>query len=340
MNGKKSPPFFIFGCPRSGTSLLSVMLNSHPNIAVPYETHIFNRFYPHLKYYNYLQRPDDVKRIAADILASPTMKQLRPPLDLDEIGDPAKIHNFGELLDAMLSAWAYKQKKCCWGEKTPHHVRYWDTINSFFPSAKVIHIFRDGRDVALSLLRARFGPKTVYFSAQYWHSYVNLVESVKSRISQDRIIAVSYDDLLTYTEPTLKKVCDFLGEQYSPEMLEYYRQKNPYKTDKVNEANLKKPVIKDNINKWQHEMDFKALNRFEYAAGETLSRYGYIRCVEKPYMSRSEKFIEKFLKHFFYRMLSIFKNRRGQKVEAIYLMIKFRAVLTYYQRKLKLWKRF
>jgi hypothetical protein len=60
--------------------------------------------------------------------------------------------------------------------------------------------------------------------------------------------------------------------------------------------------------------------------------------VEKPYMSRLEKFIEKFITHFFYKMLSVFKNRRGQKNEVIYLMIKFRAVMTYYQRKLTFWK--
>jgi hypothetical protein len=73
-------PFFIFGCPRSGTSLLSRMLNSHERLALPYESHVFNNFYAWLKDYGSLATVDGRTQLIDDILTTDVMQDWRPRL--------------------------------------------------------------------------------------------------------------------------------------------------------------------------------------------------------------------------------------------------------------------
>ena len=67
VKNNSNAPFFIFGCGRSGTSLLSRMLNQHSRLAVPYESHLFNTFPPLLKYYGDLYSLPNRKRLVDDI---------------------------------------------------------------------------------------------------------------------------------------------------------------------------------------------------------------------------------------------------------------------------------
>lgn len=111
----------MFGCGRSGTSLLSRILNHHPNIAVPFESHVFNTYFPLLRYYGDLENVRNRRRLVADILASYYFRHWKPEPD--------------------------------------------EQLRELYPNARVIHIVRDGRDVAVSLIGARFGPKTVFKAA-------------------------------------------------------------------------------------------------------------------------------------------------------------------------------
>jgi Sulfotransferase family len=316
-SGDNGRPFFILGSGRSGTSLLSRMLNQHPNLAVPPESHLYNTFHPWLGYYGNLAAEQNRANLVADIVATGPLRDWLPRLEADEVLVQVHGDDFGAVVDAVMRAWAAKQGKKRWGEKTPHHIRYWRHISADFKRPPLIHVVRDGRDVAISMMKARFGPKTIYSCAEGWRAYLEQVDKVKSKQPTELFFAVAYEDLLENPKQTLKDVCNFLGEAYAPEMLDYYRDTAPYPTDVRNRENLAKPVIVDNKQKWRTEMSKDEVRVFEAVAGDALANYGYPRAIDDPVMSKAEKWFRRYVEAPYRRSIGRFKDRKGQKERLI-----------------------
>ena len=319
-------PFFIFSCGRSGSSLLSRILNSHNKIAVPYESHLFNTFYPWLKYYGDLEDKRNLIRIVNDILSTDVLNDFSPRLNSKEVIDSIEKSDFGGIVESVLSCWAKSQNKQRWGEKTPKHLYFWRQILKYFPNAKFIHMVRDGRDVALSWIRARFGPKTIFAAAEAWIKYLDKIAEIK--VFDDSILyEVRYEDLLEDPEEILRKLCEFLEEDYSPKMLEFYKDKTPYKTDKTNLINLAMPLLKDNKAKWKIEMTHNDLRIFEFFAKNHLQKYGYELGLKQPFLGKTEILFRQFIEHPPRKLLSMTANRKGHRDAYIRFKIFLRLIL-------------
>ncbi len=124
--------FFILGAPRSGTSLLSQMLNRHPSIAVPYESHIFNGFYRWRRLYGDLRDPKHVEMLVDDILATDVMHDWWPRPVRSRVLAAVTRPDFGGVFEAFMAAWAAQCGKVICGEKTPHNVYFADPILHYF----------------------------------------------------------------------------------------------------------------------------------------------------------------------------------------------------------------
>lgn len=306
--------FFIFSCPRSGSSLLSRMLNQHSEIAIPYESQIFNYFYPWIDYYGDLSKTDNLERFVSDILSTDFIHDWSNPPSQEEVIKNVKVPNFGGVFNAILESWMIRNKKKLWGEKTPRHIFYWKEILSIFPNAKIIFIVRDGRDVALSLLGARFGPKTIYGAAKWWEQYCSIMEVIESNIPKERFVQVAYEDLISKPKENLTRICKFLDLEYESTMLDFHTQKSEYKSDSINQENLKKPVMSNNMNKWRNEFSPKERHFFDKVAGEYLEKNGYSRSIE----NKSRKYgmqwlIHKYVENPVKKGVAMVKNRKGHK---------------------------
>jgi hypothetical protein len=306
-------PFFLLGAGRSGTSLLSRMLNHHPNLAVPPESHLYSTFHPWLSHYGSLAVPQNRANLVADIVASGPLRDWSPRLRADEVLAHIDGDDFGAVVDGVMRAWAARQGKRRWGEKTPKHVRCWTQIRADFEGSPVIHVVRDGRDVALSMIEARFGPKSIYSCAEEWKGYLGQVEAIKNSLPPELFFEVAYEDLLENARRVLKETCDFLGERYAPEMLVYYHDTSPYPTDARNRQNLTKPVMVENKQKWRSRMTKDEVRVFEAVAGNTLARQGYTLAIEDPVMSKREKWFLRYLEAPYRRTIGRLKDRKGQR---------------------------
>lgn len=211
--GNSIAPIFIVGCPRSGTSLLRDLLRAHPNLTFPEESHFIARFY---RAYGDPSSDRQAWKLARRILR--TVQVGTWGIDL-EARDFAGCRSFSEVVRRVFAAWARREGKPRWGDKTPHYVHEIPLLLELFPEAQIIHIVRDGRDVALSWLKKRFEPQNLYKAAQLWVDMVSRGRSDGSLLPASVYHEVRYETLLAQPEQTMRQVCDFLKEPFDPAVL-------------------------------------------------------------------------------------------------------------------------
>ncbi len=222
LESKRIPPSFIVGVPRSGTTLLAAMMNAHRRISCGNETHFFTRLDGAAAVYltNARHWPG---RAVSYMRGLNHMGNSLFNLYQIEIEDfaarlararPAVAAILGCFMDAHLA----QTGKSSWVEKTPGHLRRFKLIRSVFPASKVICIFRDPRDVALSLLAVRWGTPRFEDGLIMWRSFYNYY---KTHIEGDRATcAIRYEDLVREPARTARGVCAFLGQEFDVGMLE------------------------------------------------------------------------------------------------------------------------
>jgi hypothetical protein len=203
--------FFVVGCPRSGTTLLAVLLDRHSALAVTPETAFFDDVAPQLDGHD-----------GADLAGILAAWRRLPELGLTPHSVLERVNTRrtpGAVLDAILRLYAAANGKARCGEKTPQHLRHSATILDTFADARIVCMLRDGRDVALSLRAMPWGPPTLAEAAHLWHSSLTAADRFAARYP-DRFRIVSFEALVADPERTLSGVMTFLGEPFEPRQLQ------------------------------------------------------------------------------------------------------------------------
>ena len=179
MTGKTREPIFLLGMQRSGTTLLRLMLNSHPNIAIPDETGFIVGLHPNASFRTKFSRILAEKQpltdrenasFVLDIIAKfPFPATQKGDLVVDKdlvLSHP--INDYSDLVDAVLSEYAKAHGKLRWGDKTPHYLADIDILWNLFPGSKMVHLIRDVRDVVQSFRTMSWGTKDITSIARRW----------------------------------------------------------------------------------------------------------------------------------------------------------------------------
>lgn len=206
--------FFVVGCPRSGTTLLSVMLDRHTRLSVPPETAFFTEVAPRLWY----RRGAGVLRL---LRRWPRLAelQLNPEAVVGRMATSCRKNPVAaELLAAILDLYAERNGKTRCGEKTAYHLPHVPTILRFFPDARVICMLRDGRENALSLSCMPWFRGDLRAAAKAWRKSARLMETFARRYP-GRFLIVRYEELVADPETTVTKVMDFIGERFESQQV-------------------------------------------------------------------------------------------------------------------------
>ena len=211
--GKAGDYFFIVGCPRSGTTLLSVLLDRHTRLCIPPETAFFDEVAP-------LLVPNDQNVLLGVLRGWPRLGELN--LEPEAVAKRLRNGKWrpADVLAAILDLYAVAQIKARCGEKTPQHLMHVQTILTQFPGAKIICMLRDGRDAALSLSSMPWWPKgSLESAADMWILSSRLTRTFALQYP-DQFRIVRYEDLVTDPKQELASVMDYLSETFEPVQLQ------------------------------------------------------------------------------------------------------------------------
>lgn len=268
------PHFFIVGAQRSGTTLLRLILNKHPDIGIPEESSFL---FPYLKRKVLMDdRPVSYKRkltFFEYVLNDPQFAKWNIRIDPVEMLKKPEA-TLRELIGFLYSSFCEKHGKTICGDKSPKFIRKLNTIRECYPESKFIHIVRDGRDTYLSLRRKEYAlSRSTAVAAVEWRTKVLLANRFLSRCPQ-RTITIRYEDLISDPPAVINKVCDFLGVKYVETMLSFWKDAERY-IDRGHSELIFRPVDGANQKKWLHELSSDDLKCYEALAGATLRQYGY-----------------------------------------------------------------
>ena len=268
-----SPPLFVLGVSRSGTTLLRVILDRSAGIAIPDETF----FIPQLAHRH--RTPvdpdeflDDLRRLprlaAWGVAAEDLAARLKPGMSVTQV------------LDATFSAYATKHGKPRWGDKTPMYMRHLDLLDRLFPEAQYVHLVRDGRDAALAFLdmpesvvtRTWAHPRSAAGFACEWGTEVARARALGARVGSSRYLEVRYEDLVADTAGVVESVCAFAEIPFDASMLEYSTAVDV--SEKPHHQRLLQPPTRG-VRDWRTQMSESDVLAFEAIAGDLLAELGY-----------------------------------------------------------------
>lgn len=189
-------PIFVIGSPRSGTTLLRLVLDSHSAISCGEETHFLRRLrsivgedWPLVATYG-LERSWWLLRIRA-------------------------------LYEDFQAAVLAGSSKVRWAEKDPTYTLQLDFIDELFPDALYVHLVRDGHDVVASF-RDRWGYRSAARAAKSeWARYVRAAQELGERLPTARYLELRYEKLVAEPEPQTRRLFAFLGEPWEPAVIDF-----------------------------------------------------------------------------------------------------------------------
>jgi hypothetical protein len=167
-------------------------------------------------------------------------------------------------------------------------VRHLATLHALWPRAKFVHLIRDGRDVALSVLSwshanrtagkyATWAEDPVTTTALWWRRKVLSGREGGRLLGADLYYELGYERLVAHPDEECASLCAFLGVRDEPAMLRFHEERTRHHPGKKAWLPIT-PGLRD----WRRQMDPEAVTRFEAAAGDLLDDLGYPRAYPRP----------------------------------------------------------
>lgn len=207
-NNKKFPtPIIICGSPRSGTTYLLEIINQHPDVRVTYESRVFRWLYA------------SQVRLLND--ESMVYKNKEDFVDIAHLHGKQTIQEFYQKL--------FPESRY-WGDKNPFYgenAAFLENIEAFFPGTHFIHIIRDPRDVATSLMRKQTDgqPWSTFEKAiRIWLEHITNASQFYERNPAVNYLEIRYEDIVGDDVEAAKRIFDFLNIEIRNPVLEFCKK--------------------------------------------------------------------------------------------------------------------
>lgn len=263
-------PVFIVGLPRSGTTLLSQIVNASRELYIGPETHLLQLFHRLAlkKSLSSKERNTIMQKLFSPdknpffYLYELTAKELA---HLQE--KACNVDNLFDLLAFMAQTYAQRKSLNRWGEKTPGHYLFAEELLARFPQCRVINVIRDPRDVYLSYSKVPWGTSNPYNLVLRFRKNVAIAQQLKDHA---RFTNVHYEDLIRKPEYEVKRLAHFINIRYSHKLIHNFNSQQHANFNKEKEywkaTNTQTGLRANNAYKWKndknHEKTFGYISRF------------------------------------------------------------------------------
>lgn len=281
---------FILGNPRSGTSLLRLVLNAHPRISAPPECGFVQ-----WNHASFAERDfsDPAARhdLARAVHASRKFETWELDVDaLTRAFDAVETATYESLCESVYRAYGRARGKPDVDvvvDKNNYYVEDPGAIARAAPSSRFVHIVRDGRDVACSYRAVQhaghggaYAPRLtedVDRIASEWTANNERVVEFLGSLDGTRSICVRYEDVVRDFEPTLRSLAEFLGVDVDPAMARFHELNDEPEATLDWKRKTLGPLDPSTVGRHRRDLSNEERARFESIAGRTLERFGY-RC--------------------------------------------------------------
>jgi hypothetical protein len=285
------PAPFVVGVNRSGTTLMRMMLDAHPDLTMPPETH----FVPEL-----IDVAEAGNATPEAFLATITKQRewgdfgLTEEQLLEAFGAIEPL-NAGDALREFYALYAERIGKPRCGEKTPIYVKSIRKISGALPEARFLHVIRDGRDVALSIRDRATKEHSIEAIAERWVRRIGQARRQSSKLAEGAYKEIRYEGLVLDTEAVLREVCEFFELPWDDAILDYHERSAERLEEMKRElpADGKRTTLSverrmatharttqapdpSRVSRWRESMDREQRREFESIAGELLAELGYV----------------------------------------------------------------
>ena len=284
---------FILGNPRSGTSLLRIMLNSHPDIVAPPECGFLQWWYS--KYKSWNENSIEKKEFDCfliDLMSSRKFETWNiQKKELKEYLKKKHPKSYLQLTECIYRFWGEKHGKVpkLIIDKNNYYIHHLALIYEAWPDSKFILLVRDGRDVACSYKEVNKLdtdspykpdlPNKIDIIAKEWVENNDKVIKFFKSIPSSKSHIIRYEDVILKTEESLKNLTTFLELNYDSAMLSYYKKNQKHEIEPAKTLDWKRKTLNEpdisNISKYINKLSTEEIKYFELIASDYLEIFGY-----------------------------------------------------------------
>jgi hypothetical protein len=258
------------------------MLNEHPAVSIPSESHFIA---PLIRDFG-VDGTLSGETLERAIVMVATSNEWRRDFAHDEtalrlaIGtDPIAVADF---IDRVFRL-EVGPEPARWGDKTPANLHWVGQLLACFPEAQAIAIVRDPRDVHMSLVSLGWFGRTTWDAGRYLARNGASVARWQRELPDDRFFVVRYEDLVLETERTLEHVCSVLGIPFAPEMGAFFENASAnvqqWELDSGIHRKLLRAPSPSDVGRWRREGSRRDHAEIEALTTELMDSFGYERRV-------------------------------------------------------------
>ncbi|MEW6512980.1 MAG: sulfotransferase [Pseudomonadota bacterium] len=291
---KLNDPLFIIGNPRSGTSMLRLILTSHTEVLIPPECGFI--IWLQNKYADWHRAdnndPAKLSQFVEDLFSSKKFETwLLDKQAVENQITSRQPESYAELCGAVYGAFGQRIGKqfTVWGDKNNFHINHLTDLLALYSKARFLHIVRDGRDVACSYREVMalksispYAPKLNTAASDIaleWSNNVMKVDSFISLMPGDQVMTIRYEDLVLKSSETCQLICKWLGLSFEEEMLNFYQQNKDNQLEPDLTIDWKKrtlqPISGDTIGRYRNILNKEERIQFESVAAQALKKFCY-----------------------------------------------------------------